>query len=86
MPTQKVYFPALDSLRAIAMLLVFLAHAAPVMKLAGLDLGWMDWGRLGRIGLILFFVLSGFLITYLLLLEQQDRHTINIGNFYMRRI
>jgi len=86
MPAQKVYFPALDSLRAIAMLLVFLSHAGPVMKLAGLDIGWTEWGRLGSIGLSLFFILSGFLITYLLLQERQDRHTINIGHFYMRRI
>jgi peptidoglycan/LPS O-acetylase OafA/YrhL len=86
MPTQKVYFPALDSLRAIAMLLVFLAHAAPVMKLGGLDIGWPDWGNLGRTGLILFFILSGFLITWLLLQEKQDRQRIDIGHFYMRRI
>jgi peptidoglycan/LPS O-acetylase OafA/YrhL len=86
MPKKKVYFPALDSLRAIAMLLVFLAHVGPVMKLGGLDIGWMEWSRLGSTGMILFFILSGFLITYLLLVEQQDRHAINIPNFYMRRI
>ena len=67
MPGQKVYFPAFDSLRAIAMLLVFAAHAGVVA------------GTVGTIGLTLFFVLSGFLITYLLLMEQEVRGRIESG-------
>lgn len=37
-------------------------------------------------GVTLFFVISGFLITYLLLNEQQRSHTVSIPKFYMRRI
>jgi peptidoglycan/LPS O-acetylase OafA/YrhL len=40
----------------------------------------------GHIGVILFFALSGFLITYLLLNEKQQQNTVSIPKFYMRRI
>jgi peptidoglycan/LPS O-acetylase OafA/YrhL len=43
-------------------------------------------GGLGKNGVYLFFVLSGFLITYLLLSELQKSNTIRIGYFYLRRI
>jgi len=43
-------------------------------------------GVIGKLGVILFFVLSGFLITYLLLAEEQRFKTINIKNFYFRRM
>ncbi|MFM7106231.1 MAG: acyltransferase family protein, partial [Flavobacteriales bacterium] len=40
----------------------------------------------GYIGVVFFFVLSGFLITYLLLLEKAETNGIQVRNFYMRRI
>lgn len=40
----------------------------------------------GYFGVIFFFVLSGFLITYLLLKEKERSQTIAIKNFYIRRI
>jgi peptidoglycan/LPS O-acetylase OafA/YrhL len=40
----------------------------------------------GYLGVIFFFVLSGFLITYLLLQEKERSNTIGIKNFYIRRI
>ena len=42
--------------------------------------------ELGRMGVTLFFVLSGFLISYLLLEEKRTAGTISIGRFYVRRI
>lgn len=67
------YEPALDGLRALAIILVMLFHAqAPV---AG-----------GFLGVDLFFVLSGFLITTLLLVEIDTRGRIDIARFYLRRI
>lgn len=41
---------------------------------------------LGHLGVILFFVLSGYLITYLLLAEKKVTETISIKDFYLRRI
>jgi peptidoglycan/LPS O-acetylase OafA/YrhL len=82
----KVYFPALDALRAIAMLLVFAAHLGPVAATVGVGTIWTAPAALGAVGLVLFFVLSGFLITYLLLVERKDRARIDIPRFYLRRI
>ena len=86
MPGSKIYFPALDALRAIAMLLVFAAHLGPVAATVGVGTIWTASPVFGNVGLILFFVLSGFLITYLLLVEQKDRKRIDISRFYLRRI
>lgn len=64
---------ALDGLRGIAVLVVLLCHISPY-RLAG-----------GNIGVDLFFVLSGFLITSILLNEYRSTGTINIRLFYLRR-
>jgi peptidoglycan/LPS O-acetylase OafA/YrhL len=65
--------PALDGVRGIAILLVFAVHTAPQLLVGG------------RIGVDLFFVLSGFLITSILLQEFRERGAIHLGYFYMRR-
>jgi peptidoglycan/LPS O-acetylase OafA/YrhL len=66
------YFPALDGLRAISILLVVFFHAG------GPDIrGW--------IGVHIFFVLSGFLITTLLLREREQFGRISLRAFYVRR-
>ncbi len=67
------YNPALDGLRGVAILLVVLSHAhVPLFDGAFL-------------GVDLFFVLSGFLITSLLLLERQAHGRIDYARFYWRR-
>lgn len=66
--------PGLDGLRGIAVLAVVLYHA---------DLGILSGGFLG---VDVFFVLSGFLITNLLLTELISDGVINFKNFYIRRI
>jgi peptidoglycan/LPS O-acetylase OafA/YrhL len=67
------HVPALDGLRGIAVLVVLLCHA-PAFRLAG-----------GNLGVDLFFVLSGFLITSILLNEWRQRDAISIPKFYLRR-
>lgn len=63
--------PALDGLRGLAVVAVFAFH-----------LGWIDGGFLG---VDLFFVLSGFLITSLLLVEHRENGKIDLGRFWARR-
>ena len=65
--------PALDGLRALAVLAVLCYH-----------LGF-SWARGGYLGVDLFFVLSGFLITSLLLEEHEDTGAIRLRAFWGRR-
>jgi peptidoglycan/LPS O-acetylase OafA/YrhL len=76
--------PSLDGLRAISILLVILAH------LSGSP-GFVDFGPLvsdsmGNLGVRTFFVISGFLITSLLLHEESKYGRIRLRDFYVRRI
>jgi len=78
----RFYHPELDGLRFIAFLLVFI-HNSPIFtqnKLVSIihEYGW--------IGVDLFFCLSGFLITKLLITEREQTGDINIRDFYVRRI
>jgi peptidoglycan/LPS O-acetylase OafA/YrhL len=65
--------PCLDGVRGFAILAVLVYHL-PTMPISG-----------GFLGVDLFFVLSGFLITSLLLEEWNTRKTIGLGRFYLRR-
>lgn len=84
----RVYFEGLDSLRAIGALSVLFGHIELSKKTAGIN-NLMDWSfyknTSGHLGVILFFVLSGFLITYLLLKEKEKHNDIYILKFYTRR-
>jgi peptidoglycan/LPS O-acetylase OafA/YrhL len=73
------YQPALDSIRGVGFVVVMVVHA---QKFVGVDPGHLPGGS---IALDVFFVLSGFLITSLLLREWSDRSTISFRNFYTRR-
>lgn len=68
------YCPELDGVRAYAILLVMMCHS---------PLGLMTGGFLG---VDLFFVLSGFLITVLLLQEYRRNGAIDLNRFYLRRL
>jgi peptidoglycan/LPS O-acetylase OafA/YrhL len=71
--TRLPYLPALDGLRAVAVAAVLLFHA---------DLPWME-GR--HLGVTVFFTLSGFLITGLLLAEHHETGTLDLKAFWARR-
>jgi len=67
------YLPGLDGLRAFAVIAVLLYHA---------DLSWI---RGGFLGVEVFFVISGYLITTLLLTEWHQQGRINLIGFWLRR-
>jgi peptidoglycan/LPS O-acetylase OafA/YrhL len=72
------HFPELDGLRGCAILLVLIGHTVTLKY-------WRDAGPLGMLGVLLFFVLSGFLITGLLCSEARRLETISLKAFYLRR-
>lgn len=84
----KVYFKNLDGIRFCAAFLVLLQHAFGFKKGYSDSSAFVDrcFADTGRLGVNLFFVLSGFLISYLLLMEKEATGTISYRNFYLRRI
>ncbi|RCR69798.1 acyltransferase family protein [Larkinella punicea] len=85
---RAVYFPNLNGLRFIAALWVIIHHIEQIKLIFKVDNYWhlpfVD--LIGKLGVVLFFVLSGFLITYLLLQERAVTGTIAIRHFYLRRV
>lgn len=93
MDRKIVYLPGLNGLRAIAALAVVVSHITLGLenfglnnKIFGTDLEGNASGlKLAGYGVTIFFTLSGFLITFLLLNEKAETK-LNIKNFYIRRI
>jgi peptidoglycan/LPS O-acetylase OafA/YrhL len=85
----KVHFKNLDAIRFIAALLVVLHHMQYFKTSENLS-SWTGLSYVledaGRVGVNLFFVLSGFLISYLLMKENETTGTINFKHFYIRRM
>ena len=92
-PTRFEYHPELDVLRFVAFLAVFMHHALPrdagLYIRNGLPPAATQWlltaKEAGAFGLDLFFALSAYLITELLLREHDNRGTFSVSNFYIRR-
>ncbi len=84
----RVYLPGLDALRFFAAYSVIIGH----VELLKSQLYVSNYAHLfeminfGGLGVYFFFVLSGFLITYLLIHEKEKTGTIAIKQFYIRRI
>jgi peptidoglycan/LPS O-acetylase OafA/YrhL len=84
---KKIYFPDLNGVRGIAALLVVIGHIELEKRSAGLNtISYLATNGIGKLGVIVFFALSGFLITYLLLEEKNQFGNINYGKFYVRRL
>ncbi len=87
------YLTGLTGLRAIAALGVLISHLVGALQNYGLNpylFGSTPEGKpanwtLAVFGVTIFFALSGFLITYLLL-KEREQQPINIKNFYIRRV
>lgn len=80
--SERYYFPELDGLRFIAFLLVFISHNELFAAMPHFTI----LQREGWFGVDLFFVLSAYLFTKLLLIEYQKNSTISFKKFYLRRI
>jgi peptidoglycan/LPS O-acetylase OafA/YrhL len=73
--------PSLDGMRGFCILLVLASHTVGSSNFPR----FYFLGGLAAIGLVVFFVLSGFLITTVLMREQARTGTISLKNFYIRR-
>jgi peptidoglycan/LPS O-acetylase OafA/YrhL len=70
---KRPHIPSLDGIRAVSVLIVILYH------------GGIEWVP-GDLGVSSFFVLSGFLITWLLFKEEDRTGTVSLKSFYVRRL
>lgn len=93
----KVFYKNLNSLRFIAASLVIIHHTEQYKWFNGLHNYFVPDSHhhsffnpiiylFGKLGVNIFFVLSGFLITSLLVVEKDKYQRIDIGKFYMRRV
>ena len=80
----KIYLPGLNGIRAIAALSVVFSHINN--RLDYFKLPKSKLLDLANFGVTIFFTLSGFLITYLLLKEKEATGTIDVKKFYIRRV
>lgn len=78
MNNQTTRIPSLDGLRTFSIALVIISHLSYSYNLTSL-------ANLGDLGVRIFFVISGFLITGLLLKELDENDSINLAKFYFRR-
>ncbi len=84
--SERVQFRGLTSIRGLAALIVILSHIDQFHYLFKYDSIGIYKTQLADDAVTVFFVLSGFLITFLLLNEREKFGRINIRSFYMRRI
>jgi peptidoglycan/LPS O-acetylase OafA/YrhL len=80
--TKPGHLPSLDGLRAISIALVLLGHLSGTRGFWKLNLGIGDYAHLG---VVVFFVISGFLITRLMLSERANSGRVSLKLFYARR-
>lgn len=88
--SKKLFFPNLDGLRFIAFFMVFLWHSIrrpfELLQVENIYLNKLFYLFVnGKTGVSIFFVLSGFLITYLILSEIQLNGKLDVIKFYIRR-
>ena len=85
MDKTKKYLPGIDALRAVGAISVIIGH----IELSKSSLGLFNFKdsipffkyTSGHLGVILFFVISGYLITYLMMIEKSTKQFINIKKF-----
>jgi peptidoglycan/LPS O-acetylase OafA/YrhL len=77
--------PSLDGWRAISIILVLGAHSSVAFGFPKSLDSLFNWSFDGRLGVRFFFVISGFLITWLMLVEKAKTGRVNLRHFYVRR-
>jgi|SRR6185312_14920257 len=83
----RTYFPNLDALRFLGALAIMLIHTGGISARNGGGISRFEQyiHNYGHPAVSMFFVLSGFLITYLLLNEKKETGTIDLKGYYVRR-
>lgn len=80
--------PSLDGIRAISILLVLYGHVSSTrdfpVSIVGKYGSW--FGDVAHLGVLVFFVISGFLITSLMMRERETTGSISLKRFYLRRV
>ena len=84
-PNNTNYLPGLNGIRAIALLVVLYCHICLFIEGFGFQRNVLPTSMKGSLAVTLFFVLSGFLITHLILKEKDKNGTVDIKSFYFRR-
>src|SRR3954468_9560868 len=81
-------FPAFDGFRGIGVVVVVFSHCPEVLESSVYNAFWKlnQLSRVGYVALDIFFVISGFFITRLLLRERAKTGHISMKNFYARRV
>lgn len=83
---EKIYFNNLNGIRSIAAFMVIFSHIELSKSYFNFENIFQKIKHFGELGVVFFFVLSGFLITFLLLKEKELKNDIAYKNFYLRRI
>lgn len=78
---KRIHFHSFDAFRFFSFFIVFLHHVPHSPNSI-----YSYVSKSGSIGVSFFFVLSGFLITYILIHEKKTRNSISLKNFFARRI
>jgi peptidoglycan/LPS O-acetylase OafA/YrhL len=87
-PSSNHFLPTLDGWRAIAISMVVVSHCVTIESVGDVGGGLLSrlTIRLGTFGVMLFFAISGYLISTRLLIEEENAGRISLRSFYTRRV
>jgi peptidoglycan/LPS O-acetylase OafA/YrhL len=91
MSSQKIKYPGINGLRAISILFVIIGHLVLKNNVydklpSGSLAPFLNFFGNAHMGVNMFFIISGFLITSLLLAEEKKRRSVSVDSFYIRRV